>query len=238
MMATDALSRSSIDHPQLSPGIDLAEMSVEQRRTGSPFDEDVSGLHLQDLPLTTGNGTILCDVSTASRRPFMPPSFCRKVFSSLHNFSHPGSRAMDKLISDRFVWPGMRKDLNACTRACLDFRRSKVLWHKKAPVGTFPSSDSRFNHVHLDIAIPLPDVAASTAVKAFLSHWVAVFGVPSTITTECGVQFESQLFQSLLSFLGCTHIRTTACHPAVNGMVERFHCQLKTSLRASEDPEN
>nr|VZH99412.1 unnamed protein product [Spirometra erinaceieuropaei] len=109
----DALSRPSIAHLQLSPGIDLAEMAAEQRRVGSSCDEDVSGLQLQELPLTTGNGTILCDVSTPSHRPFVPPSLRRKVFSSLHNLSHPGSRATDKLVSDHFVWPGMHKDLKA-----------------------------------------------------------------------------------------------------------------------------
>ncbi|BHF70453.1 hypothetical protein SprV_0301350400 [Sparganum proliferum] len=80
----DALSRPSIAHLQLSPGIDLAEMAAEQRRVGSPCDEDVSGLQLQELPLTTGNGTSLCDVSTPSHRPFVPPFLRRKVFSSLH----------------------------------------------------------------------------------------------------------------------------------------------------------
>nr|VZH96060.1 unnamed protein product [Spirometra erinaceieuropaei] len=247
----------------LSPGIDLAEMAAEQRRVGPPCDEDVSGLQLQELPLTTGNGTILCDVSTPSHRPFVPPSLRRKVFSSLHNLSHPGSRATDKLVSDRFVWPGMHKDLKAWTRACIACQRSKIQRHNKAPIGTFPGPGARFSHVHLDIvgplplsngcsylltcvdrftrwpeAIPLPDIAAPTVVKAFLSRWVAIFGAPSTITTDRGAQFESNLFQSLLSFLGCTRIRTTAYHPAANGMVERFHRQLKASLRAAADPEN
>nr|VZI41582.1 unnamed protein product [Spirometra erinaceieuropaei] len=259
----DTLSRPSIAHLQLSPGIDLAEMAAEQRRVGPPCDEDVSGLQLQELPLTTGNGTILCDVSTPSHRPFVPPSLRRKVFSSLHNLSHPGSRATDKLVSDRFVWPGMHKDLKAWTRACIACQRSKIQRQNKAPIGTFPGPGARFSHVHLDIvgplplsngcsylltcvdrftrwpeAIPLPDIAAPTVVKAFLSRWVAIFGAPSTITTDRGAQFESNLFQSLLSFLGCTRIRTTAYHPAANGMVERFHRQLKASLRAAADPEN
>ncbi|BHF60215.1 hypothetical protein SprV_0100317800 [Sparganum proliferum] len=259
----DALSRPSIAHLQLSPGIDLAEMAAEQRRVGSPCDEDVSGLQLQELPLTTGNGTILCDVSTPSHRPFVPPSLRRKVFSSLHNLPHPGSRAIDKLISDRFVWPGMHKDLKAWTRACLGCQRSKIQRHNKAPISTFPGPGARFSHVHLDIvghlplsngcsylltcvdrftrwpeAIPLPDIVAPTVVKAFLSRWVAIFGAPSIITTDRGAQFESHLFQSLLSFLGCTRIRTTAYHPAANGMVERFHRQLKASLRVADDLEN
>nr|VZI03201.1 unnamed protein product [Spirometra erinaceieuropaei] len=153
--AADALSRPSIAHHQLSPGIDLADMAAEQRRVGSPCDEDVSGLQLQDLPLTTGNGIILCDVSTTFQRPFEPPSLRHKVFS-LHYLSHPGGRATDKLISDRFVWPGMHKDFKAWTRACPGCQRNKVQRNNEAPIGTIPISDVRFSHVHLDIVGPLP----------------------------------------------------------------------------------
>nr|VZI13842.1 unnamed protein product [Spirometra erinaceieuropaei] len=87
-------------------------------------------------------------------------------------------------------------------------------------------------------AFPLPNVQAETIVKAFVSRWVAIFGAPSMITSDRGAQFESTLFLTLRNFLGCTRIRTKACHPAANGMVERFHRQLKTALRAAEDPEN
>ncbi|BHF63676.1 hypothetical protein SprV_0200667000 [Sparganum proliferum] len=99
----DALSRPSIAHLQLSHGIDLAKMAAKQRRICSHYDEDVPVLQLQELPLTNGNGTILCDVSTPSHRPFVPLSLRRKVSSTLHNLPHPGSRAADRLVPDRFV---------------------------------------------------------------------------------------------------------------------------------------
>ena len=35
--------------------------------------------------------------------------------------------------------------------------------------------------------------------------------------------------------LGCNHINTTAYHPASNGLVERFHRQLKAASRANGD---
>nr|VZI21239.1 unnamed protein product [Spirometra erinaceieuropaei] len=234
-----------------------------QRYVGSPRDKDVSGIQLQHLPLTTGNGIILCDVSTTSHCPFVSPSLRRKVFSSLHNLSHPGSRATDKLVSDRFIWPGMSQDLKAWTRVCIACQRSKVRRHNRDTSGTFPGPGARFSHVHLNIvgplplsngcsylltrvdrstrwpeAIPLPDIAAPTVVKTLLIRWFAIFGVPSTITTDRGAHFESNLFQSLLSFLGCTRIRTTVYHPAANRMFERFHRQLKASLRAAADREN
>ncbi|BHF58444.1 hypothetical protein SprV_0100139600 [Sparganum proliferum] len=244
----DALSRPSIAHLQLSPGIDLAEMAAEQRRVGSPCDEDVSGLQLQELPLTTGNGTILCDVSTPSHRPFVPPSLRRKVFSSLQSLS---------------PWESSNRQAG--------FRPLRLARNAQGPenMDTGVSRlSTEFSHVHLDIvgplplsngcsylltcvdrftrwpeAIPLPDIAAPTVVKAFLSRWAAIFGAPSTITTDRGAQFESNLFQSLLSFLGCARIRTTAYHPDANRMVERpsgWHPgdRLKASLRAAADPEN
>ncbi|VDM05621.1 unnamed protein product [Schistocephalus solidus] len=102
---------------------------------------------MPEIPPTTGNGTILCDVYT-------PPSLRCKVFSSLHNLSHPGGRATDKLVSHRFVWSGMHKDLKAWTRACPACQWSKVQRHNKAPIGIFPCPDARFSHVHLDIVCP------------------------------------------------------------------------------------
>nr|VZI47766.1 unnamed protein product [Spirometra erinaceieuropaei] len=221
----DMLSRPSLSAFHLSHGIDLGAMAAKQRRVGCPGDASVDSLQLVDVPLTAGIGTILCDVSTPFHRPYVPPSMRRAVFQTLHGLSHPGIRASQKLLAE--------------------------------------SPDARFNHVHLDVvgpappsngyahlltcvdrytrwpeSIPLPNVQAETIVKAFVSRWVAIFGAPSMITTDRGAQFESTLFRTLLNFLGCTSIRTTAYHPAANGMVERFHRQLNTALRAAEDPEN
>ncbi|BHF78038.1 hypothetical protein SprV_0602114800 [Sparganum proliferum] len=136
--------------------VSKAVMTAEQRRVGPSCEEDVSGLQLQDLPLTTGNGTILCNASTTSCRPFVPPSLHHKVFSSLHNLSQHGSRATDKLISDRFVWPGMHKDLNAWPQARLGCQWNAAQRHGNATIGTFLTLDARFSHVHLDILGPLP----------------------------------------------------------------------------------
>ncbi|BHF68164.1 hypothetical protein SprV_0301119500 [Sparganum proliferum] len=156
----------------------------------------------------------------------------------------------------------MNKDVKAGTRSCLSCQRNEVRLHNKSPPGTFLSPDAWFRHVHRDVvsplppsngythltrvdrctrwaeAIPLQNEQAETIVKAFVSRCVAMFGAPSTITTDRGAQFESALFRTLLNFLGCTCIRTTAYHPSANGMVGRFHRQLKTTLRAAEDPGN
>ena len=42
----------------------------------------------------------------------------------------------------------------------------------------------------------------------------------------------SSVWSALCKFLGIVHTPTTSFHPQSNGIVEKFHCQLKFSLRA------
>jgi len=86
-------------------------------------------------------------------------------------------------------------------------------------------------------AIPLTAITAEAVAQAFLSGWISRFGVPSTIITDRGRQFESQLWTNLMSLLGSRRARTTAYHPQTNGMVERFHRQLKAALKAQPKPD-
>ncbi|VDL87227.1 unnamed protein product [Schistocephalus solidus] len=72
-------------------------MAAEKHQFISPYDEDVSGLQLQVLPLSTGNGTTLCDVLAATIDLSVPPSHHHDVFSFRNNLSPPGSRGTDKV---------------------------------------------------------------------------------------------------------------------------------------------
>ena len=80
--------------------------------------------------------------------------------------------------------------------------------------------------------MPLSSTTATACADAFVAGWVSRFGVPASITTDRGVQFTSAVWTILCQRLGIQHCTTTAYHPQSNGMVERFHRQLKDALRA------
>ncbi|UYV75033.1 hypothetical protein LAZ67_12002194 [Cordylochernes scorpioides] len=82
-------------------------------------------------------------------------------------------------------------------------------------------------------AFPISDKTAISVAKAFFRGWISKYGVPATITTDQGREFESHLFKDLTSLIGTNRIRTTAYNPAANGLVERLHRQIKAAIMAS-----
>ena len=103
-----------------------------------------------------GSSYILCDVSTGSLRPLVPLQLRRKLFEQLHNISHPGVRASRRLMSSRFVWPGMSRDVGLWVKSCIPCQKSKISTHVHASVPSIPVPTRRFSHVHVYIVGPLP----------------------------------------------------------------------------------
>jgi cleavage and polyadenylation specificity factor subunit 1 len=139
----------------------------------------------------------------------------------------------------------MSRDITGWARSCLLCQKSKVHRHVHLQAAHIPVPARRFAHLHVDLVgplplssgfsylftmidrttrwpevFPLPSVAAADCAAALLQGWIQRFGVPSTITSDRGPQFTSQLWAALCKLLSINHVQTTAYHPQANGLVE------------------
>ena len=61
-------------------------------------------LKFNEVPLPLSEGTIVCDFyPLAFLHPYVPVEFRQIVFDALQNLSHPGVRAMQHHVTQRFV---------------------------------------------------------------------------------------------------------------------------------------
>lgn len=169
-------------------------------------------------------------------------------FFTLHKLSHLVVNASIKLMTDRFfgrTWSRIRS-----------FERM-LEDTLKYPQDFFPSPDERFTHLRVDITRPLPSYEECSLLTSIDLFFLAGEKYPTWYTfspvlrqknyflTDILFQYPICCFHrkkpanriwyilSLMKHLGIKRILTTHNHPEENGMADRFHCRLKSSLKAS-----
>jgi transposase InsO family protein len=252
-VVADALSRVEA----IVAAVSFHEVAVAQQNDQElqPYLLPGRSMKLKQYPVPNSPLKIWCDSSLPNPRPFLPVAFRRLAFSQLHNLSHPGVKPTVRLVADRFVWPGLKKDCTAWARACVQCQRAKVIRHVQAPLKNFPPTSERFSAVHVDLIGPLPqsdgyrycltmidrftrwpeviplvESQAPNVIKAFKLGWISRFGVPQTVVCDQGPQFTSNAFREFAENVGFKLNFTNAYHPQANGMVERLHRTLKAAL--------
>ena len=196
-------------------GLDYLRLALAQRDDNETQQlrlQNSTSLCLVEVPLADHGISLLCDDSQSRLRPIIPQSLRFAVFQQFHSLSHPGIKTGVKLIGERFVWTGMRKDIANFTKTCLQCAKSKVLRHNTTPLSpVLPPPTERFTHVYVDLtdplnescgyrylmviidrfsrfihAIPLVGMSSEECVSAFIHYWVALFGCPEKIFCDRG----------------------------------------------------
>lgn len=82
------------------------------------------------------------------------------------------------------------------------------------------------------MALPMTKATAKSTLTQLVRHWIPIFGLPLTITSDQGSIFLSEQWREFTDANNIKHSTTTPYHPQSNGMVERMHRTLKDSLTA------
>ena len=97
----------------VQPGLDYQAMASAQADDPDvqAYRMAITSLRFKDVPFANGTSTLLCDVSTGVPRPVVPEAWRRLVFDTVHSLSHPGARTTKRLVSRKFVWHGLGKQI-------------------------------------------------------------------------------------------------------------------------------
>ncbi|XP_069775283.1 uncharacterized protein [Narcine bancroftii] len=127
---------------------------------GTKREQENAGLpHRHNRPPPRGSKadnpeTLLCDVSTSSSHPVVPPQWRPQAFKMVHNLAHLSIKASVHTVVEHFVRHGLKKQVAQMARNCTPCQTSKVQHHVKAPVQQFEPPAKRFEQTHIDIAGP------------------------------------------------------------------------------------
>ena len=189
----------------------------------------------------------------------IPSPMRKELFSQILNqkwSGHLGVKRTMGRMRRRGYWVGYKADITTWCQSCPQCQKRKSP-NKKAhhPMRQYlvgapmervavdilgPLPESNLGNKYICIvsdyftkwveAFPMPNQEAETIAKELVDKFFSRFGIPLSIHSDQGAQFESMLFQQLCELLNLDKTRTTPYRPQSDGLVERFNRTLEDML--------
>ena len=179
----------------------------------------------------------------------------KKILTEAHDGllgAHLGEKKTLAKITINYFWPSIDADVEDWVKRCQPCAARKAPPSKvKAPLQNIPV-EGPFHRVGMDILGPLPrtssgkryiivfmdyftkypecrairDQSATTVAKAFVEEVVLRHGAPTSILSDQGRNFVSDVMKEVCELLTIQKTTTSPYHPACNGLTERFNKTL------------
>ena len=199
-------------------------------------------------------------LDAADYRPVIPMSLRPAILRSFHDSSiagHLGEMKTYERIRSKYYWQGMHKDVEAWVKTCPQCSGRKLLPSPgRLPLGQLPIPTAAFQCLGIDvlgplpvttkgnryllcitdyytrypIALPMSNQRAITIAKLLVEEVFLVYGFPSSLLSDRGTNFLSELISSMLELFRIRKLSTTSYHPQTNGLTERFNSTLEAML--------
>ncbi|KAL7889979.1 hypothetical protein AOLI_G00022370 [Acnodon oligacanthus] len=194
----------------------------------------------------------------------LPCPLRQDVLKQMHDGPMGGHFGVERTlacIQTRYYWYQMRFDVTLWCYTCTHCA-AKACPSKKpqAPMGTVrmvapmeriaidlmePMNETERHNRYILVAqdyftkwveaYPLPNDHAVTVAEALTAEWVCRYGVPQTLHSDQGSNFESDVFRRMCKLLGIEKTHTTPFRPQSDGQVERFNATLQKILATTAE---
>ncbi len=164
---------------------------------------------------------------------------------------HPGITATAHLVTNRFWWPSLQKDVTTFIQHCATCSITKP--SHQCPAGLLqplPIPQRPWSHIAIDFVTDLPRSRNHTTIltvidrfskacrlipltklptafeTALMEQVFRFYGLPEDIVSDCGPQFTSRVWSAFCQQLNINVSLTSDYHPESNGQVERLNQEL------------
>ncbi|KAH9269389.1 hypothetical protein BASA83_008618 [Batrachochytrium salamandrivorans] len=174
-----------------------------------------------------------------STATYMPSNYRVQVMKHYHeSLAHLKYGSIIDLITRRFWWPDMKKDLKDYISRCPEcqLNRSASRNHAPLPIRPVPPVALPFERWGIDFYGPMVETKngiremTEAAVATFLYELMMTYGAPFEIISDRGKSFLAEGISEFERENSIRHLATTPYHPQTNGMVERMHAMLGHGL--------
>ncbi|KAL0163553.1 hypothetical protein M9458_039306, partial [Cirrhinus mrigala] len=192
---------------------------------------------------------------------FVPQTQRVDLIHSMHTSlgtGHPGVNNTLSLLSERFWWPSMARDVRRYVQGCKECAISKSPRHLPAgKLYPLPIPNRPWSHLGVDFMTDLPSSDGNTCILVIIdrfskfcrllplkglptaletaeilfNHVFRYYGIPEDIVSDRGPQFISRVWKSFFKLLGVTVSLFSGYHPQTNSQTERKIQEVGRFLR-------